>query len=589
MPTILKSCAFLIIFSVACAQPANWPLLAKLPTNLEQGALRGSGPQAQWTPVSAVDGQQVVDSTIGNGFLLEVESMLGAKLLDGKHGYFVQIADTLHPTFDSLEKNEYGNLGHTAVRYALHRLFVARHGWVIKGLDPAGKHFNSSSPVEVFRGKIPARVQGMFDLRLGGRGFGLEELVVFAALLEALIWQEAVEKLGTVYDKLDFSVEKKISLEELRVVMEVYLTAFVLGLDVYHTDAVELISKVEQMGTLYAGWDGVQELAHEIRIEELGNNKFFTFSEIAAVLIKFSERFGQWQNSECTSQKKLLMELEGKEKGCVPISSFYKPMLKSNGQDWHFSETPEYLQANGIVDSSDPKNMKVMVPNYLSAQSNCIATSGYYFICCMDECESLLGQVERHVQGPTALPSTIAAFISHLPTSTEPANRTLAPLLLRRLESIAEKHGGRVPIHGRLFMQWMHNVYPRECAYPYVSGTKMSFSPDQWFSITGREANTSVAEIKSNLHLISDADVHARVNDGQCGRWQDEEELVVSLPPHRQHLRELETDVHTWMAASSVALLCAAVSMALAAISTFKSMRIALSRAGSDKRGFMVI
>ena len=35
--------------------------------------------------------------------------------------------------YASWPKNELGKLGHTTVRYALHWLFVQRHGWYVKG------------------------------------------------------------------------------------------------------------------------------------------------------------------------------------------------------------------------------------------------------------------------------------------------------------------------------------------------------------------------------------------------------------------------------------------------------------------------
>merc|ERR1719284_1454768 len=42
----------------------------------------------------------------------------------------------LGTVFKTLPKNANGRVGHQAVRYALHRLFVKRHGWYIKGLEP---------------------------------------------------------------------------------------------------------------------------------------------------------------------------------------------------------------------------------------------------------------------------------------------------------------------------------------------------------------------------------------------------------------------------------------------------------------------
>ena len=42
--------------------------------------------------------------------------------------------------YASWQKNELGKLGHTTVRYALHWLFVQRHGWYVKGLEPITLH-----------------------------------------------------------------------------------------------------------------------------------------------------------------------------------------------------------------------------------------------------------------------------------------------------------------------------------------------------------------------------------------------------------------------------------------------------------------
>jgi len=53
-----------------------------------------------------------------------------------------------------------------------------------------------------------------------------------------------------------------------------------------------------------------------------------------------------------------------------------------------------------------------------------------------------------------------------MPSDTIDAPRNLSATLLSRLDAIAERHEGRVPLHGRLFAQWMHHAYPHECMYP---------------------------------------------------------------------------------------------------------------------------
>ena len=41
--------------------------------------------------------------------------------------------------------------------------------------------------------------------------------------------------------------------------------------------------------------------------------------------------------------------------------------------------------------------------------------------------------------------------------------------LVSHLEAVAEQNGGQVPLHGRLFAQWLHYVFPYECPYPQRS------------------------------------------------------------------------------------------------------------------------
>jgi len=46
-------------------------------------------------------------------------------------------------------------------------------------------------------------------------------------------------------------------------------------------------------------------------------------------------------------------------------------------------------------------------------------------------------------------------------------------------------HSGQVPLHGRLFAQWMHHAYPRECPFPHVSGSVKPMYPMEWAQAMG--------------------------------------------------------------------------------------------------------
>jgi len=121
----------------------------------------------------------------------------------------------------------------------------------------------------------------------------------------------------------------------------------------------------------------------------------------------------------------------------------------------------------------------VIIANYVGSHSNCIGGSGFYSVCCKDECAGLLGHLERHLATPNAAPAGIVAHISNLRSSTVSVPQ-LSVTLLERLDEIATKHGGFVPIHSRLFAQWMHHIYPRECPFPHVSGTTNPQTKYEW-------------------------------------------------------------------------------------------------------------
>jgi len=288
-------------------------------------SLRGSSnADEKWIPVTSAEGQQFVNPQVEEAFLLEVEAALGARLLDSNRGRVAGIVKDLRPMFDSLDKNEYGKLGHTAVRYALHRLFVARHGWLMKGLDPAGDHFNASSPVKVLEGKASLHLQGIFEKRLSGQGFGLQELATFASVLETLISMEVTERLETLYKKFHISKDAAIPVDEADQMLDTYMALYILGRNVDEDDlnAKALKQVVESMPDVYSYWKETQALVRDARANVIGQRKQYSLKDVSDVLVQVGERFGKFQNAECQGLKQKLVNLEDDEQGCVPLASF---------------------------------------------------------------------------------------------------------------------------------------------------------------------------------------------------------------------------------------------------------------------------
>jgi len=216
--------------------------------------------------------------------------------------------------------------------------------------------------------------------------------------------------------------------------------------------------------------------------------------------------------------------------GRVLLSDFYRPALDGN---WQFEESAPYLRQLGALDESDPSKPRVIISNYLYSQTNCIAASNFYSMCCIDECEGLLGHLEQQIAAPEATPTRIANIVSALSSSSVNAPRTLPTALLDRLGEIAQEHGGSVPLHGRLFSQWMHHAYPRECPYPHISGTTTSAqTPDEWLASTGAEAAAPREDMVEHVQKADKLKASRTEDDDEIAAlpWAPEEELLVVRP-----------------------------------------------------------
>merc|ERR1740121_2093521 len=172
--------------------------------------------------------------------LSEIEDLLGSEHRKATERRLLRIEAALRTTFTALPKNEHGRLDHSAVRYAMHRLFVQRHGWVIQGLDPMEESWNASNSTAILEDRLPSLVQTLFERRVGGRGLDLHELAVMAATLENLIHGEAMDRLEHTYRSLDRSKKDPLSLEESYEVIDAYMAMYVLGMNYASLSAQEI-------------------------------------------------------------------------------------------------------------------------------------------------------------------------------------------------------------------------------------------------------------------------------------------------------------------------------------------------------------
>merc|ERR1719503_204352 len=129
------------------------------------------------------------------------------------------------------------------------------------------------------------------------------------------------------------------------------------------------------------------------------------------------------------TQKNDLVQLGDRNIGRVPLSEFYKPALE--GKSWQFMESVDYLRSLGALDETDPNLPSVIVPNYVGSQSNCVVSTSYYSVCCIDECEGLTSQLEKEFASPDADPKEVLSVVSGLSSSTVASLRSGCTTLSR--------------------------------------------------------------------------------------------------------------------------------------------------------------
>jgi len=374
-------------------------------------------------------GQQGSDSNI----LEQLEEALGNDYRVATETRLQNIEEALRPIFAALPKGfSGGKVGPPAARYALHRLFIQRHGWQVKGLAANGETWSGNPASDALANKVPHHVKVLFDDRLGSTGLDLHELAVFSSMLEHLIHSESEECLKAAYNFSSWDTTQVLSRKSATKVIETYMIIYLSGFNVTKVARARIKNFIDNVEKYYPSWKDTRPFLHRVQREVAHNLGAYSFDNIMAVVDQVGEQFGRFQNQECVDLKESLMKLEESNgSGRVRVGDFY------SGQ-WHFSESVDYLRQLGALDESNKANLRVIIPNYLNAPSNCIASSAYYGVCCIDDCEELVGQLERKLRAYTASPAEVAAIVrmqlADLPSASGAGNRTLSKALLDKLQ-----------------------------------------------------------------------------------------------------------------------------------------------------------
>jgi hypothetical protein len=424
-------------------------------------------------------------------------------------------------TFQALPKNEVGRLPPPAVRYIVHSYFAKEHGWLIKGLEPHGMQLNASDvhAMNILQDKVPLLVENLLEAREANHGLVFDDVVVMIAVLEQLMFDESITLLQAAFRLNGLSAEEQISEDMLHTVLQSYLILFGQGSKAnLHNATYHQLLKQSRKRPELEEFERDAVLNFEFSQRHRTNPfvpRQYSFKSAAEIMERLAQQYGKWQNAECRDMKAHLMELDPEGLGRVPLGLFY---AQPQGSAYHFSESLDYLRKIGALDEASIDKPKVIITNYVSGPSNCIASSSYYSVCCLSECDAIFTELEKHILAPAASPERLLTLVSNM------SERALSQGLVDKLESIARRHGGQVPLHGRLFAQWLHFAFPHECPFPSIVANSAALTPSEWLD---GDKYASADERKKHIEssVASAAPVEEEFEIGEM--WSDYEVLPV--------------------------------------------------------------
>jgi len=461
------------------------------------------------------------------------------------------IERALLPIWRALPKTSEGRAERRSLRYLVHRHFSRASQLHIRGFEPT-RALNASgwSDADILSQRVPAFVESVLASKhRTERGFDLRDAALVVATLDQLIFDAESALLEKVYSQQRWSVKASLDTSALGGILESYMVHWMMGNDSASIRA--LLSNRSLLESAFPHWGELavftrgERAAVDFRrqraptqaaragLSRPGHNGLssgYSFEDAHSIVGGITRSFGSYWESECSSMKSALVAMDTHHTGRVPMSKFYGTGM---GEDWRFGESESYLRELGALDESSALlGKQVIIPNYIQAASNCIVSAPHYLVCCTNDCEEILGEIEQAVGAPVAEPAVLLEIVGNMSSHTDlDSEEVMVRLgsgsgsLTAQLEQIAATHGGQVPLHGRLFAQWLHYAFPRECPFPHKAGDASALTPAEF----GRGFVASESEMK--MHTSANASSPMNVTMGReelqwMSQWSEEEELI---------------------------------------------------------------
>jgi len=387
--------------------------------------------------------------------------------------------------------------------------------------------------------RVPAFVEKVLESRHKlERGFTLADATRVVATIEQLIYDFEGSLLEKVYKEQRRQTSQPLDRRALERLLDSYMLHWMVGED--ERGIAILLGNRSLLETAIPNWREIVSFANgharafDYHRQVTGQKALalrYSFEDVHEIVGGISKSFASFWESECSTMKSLLDDMDKHHTGRVPLAKFYGTALDT---EWRFGESEEYLRELGALDETSWRGKQVIISNYIQAASNCIVASKHYLVCCANECEGRLEELETRIGAPTAEPIQILAVVANMSGQTTLDDDFPPPLetsLKAQLDEIAASRGGKVPLHGRLFAQWLHFVFPRECPFPHKVGTAKSSTPLEF----GESFIASETDMMTHAQGANATELPSTMEKEELqwmSQWSAEEELIADYTAH---------------------------------------------------------
>uniref|UniRef100_A0A7S2Q360 Uncharacterized protein n=1 Tax=Zooxanthella nutricula TaxID=1333877 RepID=A0A7S2Q360_9DINO len=385
-----------------------------------------------------------------------------------------------------------------------------------------------------------AAAADLFDGRADARGFSLEDVASLASVVEGFVTFESLEHLDAARELNHFTGAVLFSPQA-----QVLLTTMML----LFSSPGHNFTTVQERGLLHQAisqvrtstqptpsfWDIAGDALRNFRFARrhgaspFGSRDGFSATELFAIGPRIVEEHGKTRQQSCTLMKEELMSRDPYGTGLVPLAKFYEPMAGPARHTFSYVETIEHLRAVGALDETSARQPQVRIANYILGPANCLTQSPTMSLCCMSECEPLVREIEDRVKAPTATAEQLISVVSNLSSPSVDAPRRIPPSLTERLRSMATQRSGKVPLHGRMFAEWLHVAFPHECPFPHAAESAAVHTPDYWQGKDFSYDDAALAELNAQFANSSQEGFDGASADLSVWPWVQDEVLHMGV------------------------------------------------------------